>query len=872
MKKNDAKPKLAVRTVYPDEPAFDQNGNKSFEDQVQERIKQAKQQLKQSIGAAELADTPMDLGASSQKLEELAQKAKEELSQLPKNEYLTDVTLSDIRIDEIAQKAKENMTSTLAASVKQKDTPDRLKLETLAQIAKTKIEEENKLNAEKEKPKQNLENIAQLAKKQVGEEIKSNKLQNSDEKKQKAAARVEEILKKAKEKAKQNKEGLIHSINEDPKSKQKAINPAPPPNHESNANELLNDFQTQEVVNKSEKIKPDENDGIELLQQLLSRAMEENDSEYNNINKLPDQPIIAQNINETPKNSKTKSTGKSTKKLEKRTEKKNSEIDDSIDNLLSEIESITTQNSSSTQKSKVNSKEDQNEKNNALTQLQFALSFDEPTHNDATISVAPTEEKVSVTKPSIKSKSSKKVPVISEQDSNKEQLIPEAVQETDSLATNPKAPIQELDEIASPIVADDMMKELEIATNSHDAISIEPNAEIIHISPNDPLEDSSTSEITSLTDTPSATTEPEINTTKQALSTVPSNIQIQSIQSLTDNEQPLHKENYSITTNSGLLVDIAEPTNEQHPTMTEELNLLYQSQQSLLEQTREELETALSEIEDLTNQIQELKKSNALSHSVNKSISLDELRKEFLNFSHIHLDQFNTRIKKTEEIIESQNNSILALQQFKPNQTGSNNFLQKLNTFLLALITLALLALLYKAYLLQSDDSIIPKPTTPITTESKQPSSPADVQQEEINNTSSINTTNSEADDINKPKPSETKIDPIAKPNSVSSYNINNASTTPSTIESNPLNSSSNSQNNSLAEANSTSENSNSTSLKSPTKNNKNQLKNNRKNTTSYNQDYNYYTEPAPSKPTPTAVPTTNKNTPKKETVYFDED
>lgn len=83
---------------------------------------------------------------------------------------------------------------------------------------------------------------------------------------------------------------------------------------------------------------------------------------------------------------------------------------------------------------------------------------------------------------------------------------------------------------------------------------------------------------------------------------------------------------------------------------------------------------------------------HAASQPSTETITRDDLKLEFLNFTSAHIDQFNTRIKKTEDIVASlaQNQPrAAAVQPAKP------GWMQWMNTLLLGICTLLLLGLFF---------------------------------------------------------------------------------------------------------------------------------------------------------------------------------
>ncbi len=109
------------------------------------------------------------------------------------------------------------------------------------------------------------------------------------------------------------------------------------------------------------------------------------------------------------------------------------------------------------------------------------------------------------------------------------------------------------------------------------------------------------------------------------------------------------------------------------------------------EELNDSLEGKIAELMHQNSLLQEeLAKANgqgAMSTSGNKSMSSDDLRMEFLNFTSAHIQQFNHRIKKTEELIET-----LSQKSQSPNEKKSKRdfpvWLQWANIIALALIAI----------------------------------------------------------------------------------------------------------------------------------------------------------------------------------------
>ena len=124
----------------------------------------------------------------------------------------------------------------------------------------------------------------------------------------------------------------------------------------------------------------------------------------------------------------------------------------------------------------------------------------------------------------------------------------------------------------------------------------------------------------------------------------------------------------------------------------------------------QELDRARQQIKILENKLTETSKTSSANHTTSKSdrkpvygmaasvpntenITKDDLKLEFLNFTSAHIDQFNTRIKKTEELVAA-----LAGNQPQEAQKEKSKtpWTQWLNTALLALCTALLLGLYLK--------------------------------------------------------------------------------------------------------------------------------------------------------------------------------
>lgn len=129
------------------------------------------------------------------------------------------------------------------------------------------------------------------------------------------------------------------------------------------------------------------------------------------------------------------------------------------------------------------------------------------------------------------------------------------------------------------------------------------------------------------------------------------------------------------------------------------------------EHQSEELAKAQQQIKNLENQLSEAKKSTIISQTQTsksdrkpvygmsastpntESINRDDLKLEFLNFTSAHIDQFNTRIKKTEELISAlANQQPIETKKEKANTPWS----QWINTGLLAACAALLLGLYFK--------------------------------------------------------------------------------------------------------------------------------------------------------------------------------
>lgn len=111
-----------------------------------------------------------------------------------------------------------------------------------------------------------------------------------------------------------------------------------------------------------------------------------------------------------------------------------------------------------------------------------------------------------------------------------------------------------------------------------------------------------------------------------------------------------------------------------------------------------ELEEKIAELTKRNNELQQeltmLQMQESQTIASAKPIGTDELRMEFLNFTSAHIQQFNTRIKRTEELIESQ----LTKQQQPAVQKSRNEYpgwLIKANLGLLALVSIALIYLVF---------------------------------------------------------------------------------------------------------------------------------------------------------------------------------
>lgn len=124
------------------------------------------------------------------------------------------------------------------------------------------------------------------------------------------------------------------------------------------------------------------------------------------------------------------------------------------------------------------------------------------------------------------------------------------------------------------------------------------------------------------------------------------------------------------------------------------------------EQKVKQLEEKLNQLQNTktktTNQERKPVYGMAAATPNNETITKEDLKLEFLNFTSAHIDQFNNRIRKTEELVASIANT--TPQEVQKSNGGSSRF-QWLNTALLAICTLLLLALYFKKDINSSTES-----------------------------------------------------------------------------------------------------------------------------------------------------------------------
>lgn len=140
------------------------------------------------------------------------------------------------------------------------------------------------------------------------------------------------------------------------------------------------------------------------------------------------------------------------------------------------------------------------------------------------------------------------------------------------------------------------------------------------------------------------------------------------------------------------------------PIIEESISINEQTKQSEMKMNRDRVTDLEKQIEDLIQQNSRLKHSISESNQSiesqpldgGKPIGTDDLRIEFLNFTSAHIQQFNTRIKKTEELIEqlAQKNQT---QPIKNNNQSYPKWLIWLNLISLGLIALYFLISLFKS-------------------------------------------------------------------------------------------------------------------------------------------------------------------------------
>lgn len=126
-----------------------------------------------------------------------------------------------------------------------------------------------------------------------------------------------------------------------------------------------------------------------------------------------------------------------------------------------------------------------------------------------------------------------------------------------------------------------------------------------------------------------------------------------------------------------------------------------------LEEHKKNLEEAEKKIKELEQKLELSTKNKSESHTQNRKpvygmsaaqpnhepITKEDLKMEFLNFTSAHIDQFNNRIRKTEELVAGMSNTP---QQIAPISKSGTSWTQWLNTALLSICTLLLLAIYFK--------------------------------------------------------------------------------------------------------------------------------------------------------------------------------
>ncbi len=138
---------------------------------------------------------------------------------------------------------------------------------------------------------------------------------------------------------------------------------------------------------------------------------------------------------------------------------------------------------------------------------------------------------------------------------------------------------------------------------------------------------------------------------------------------------------------------------KQPETLAETTLPLAQEQPHVQEQPlAQDLEQKIAELTARNNELQQeltmLQMQESQTIASTKPIGADDLRMEFLNFTSAHIQQFNTRIKRTEELIESQ----LMKQQQPADQKLKKEYpgwLIKANLVLLGLVSVYLIYLAF---------------------------------------------------------------------------------------------------------------------------------------------------------------------------------
>ncbi len=151
--------------------------------------------------------------------------------------------------------------------------------------------------------------------------------------------------------------------------------------------------------------------------------------------------------------------------------------------------------------------------------------------------------------------------------------------------------------------------------------------------------------------------------------TTPTNIQLEELTIAKNRIQALESQIKHLETSEKVATVIqTEPTpiHDQHEELSK-ASLKIHELESQIDVLNSKLQVALSEINannhivDIKDKTEKPKPIYGMSAAVpsNEPISKDDLKMEFLNFTSAHIDQFNTRIKKTEELISNQSNQTI---------------------------------------------------------------------------------------------------------------------------------------------------------------------------------------------------------------------